>query len=328
MTDSIERMRPEVRSAGDAPEGGVSSGKAASTDSAEPVESVESLPVAVEAVERANALGEEGARARHDELVPIIRRANELYYVADAPELSDAEYDQLMRELVAIETAFPVLVTPDSPTQRVGAAPGGQFGEVVHRRPMLSLGNVFDEAELRGVRRAGPARPRDAAGPGRGSGTAVRRRAQDRRPGHLTPLRARPLRPGRDPRRRNHRRGRDRQPADRYGAPGPDPRALQRRGPRRDLHAQGRVRPDQRRARRGGLAHVRQSTEQRRGVAAPAGRPDHGRSSPLELDLPAPRGRARRPAGSRRAIRRLSPASRPWASRSTRTAPRARTSRA
>ena len=107
------------------------------------------LPVAVGAVEAAAALGLEAASARRDELVPIIRRANELYYVADAPELSDAEYDGLMRELVAIETAFPDLVTPDSPTQRVGAAPAGAFGEVRHRRPMLSLGNVFDEAELR-----------------------------------------------------------------------------------------------------------------------------------------------------------------------------------
>jgi DNA ligase (NAD+) len=107
------------------------------------------LPVAAEAVEAALRLGEERARARRDELVPIIRRANELYYVSDAPELSDAEYDLLMRELVVIEAAFPPLVTPDSPTQRVGAAPVGTFGKVVHQRPMLSLGNVFAEEELR-----------------------------------------------------------------------------------------------------------------------------------------------------------------------------------
>jgi len=107
------------------------------------------LPVAAEAVEAALRLGEERARARRDELVPIIRRANELYYVSDAPELSDAEYDLLMRELVALEAAFPPLVTPDSPTQRVGAAPVGAFGKVVHQRPMLSLGNVFSEDELR-----------------------------------------------------------------------------------------------------------------------------------------------------------------------------------
>jgi DNA ligase (NAD+) len=115
----------------------------------ESIEPAVGLPVASEAVEAAGGLGEEGARLRRDDLLPIIRRANELYYVADAPELSDAEYDGLMRELVAIEAAFPALVTPDSPTQRVGAAPTGTFGEVVHRRPMLSLGNVFDEDELR-----------------------------------------------------------------------------------------------------------------------------------------------------------------------------------
>ena len=115
----------------------------------ESIEPAVGLPVAAKAVEDARALGEEGASRRRDDLVQIIRRANELYYVADAPELSDAEYDRLMRELVAIETAYPTLVTPDSPTQRVGAASTGAFGEVVHQRPMLSLGNVFDEDELR-----------------------------------------------------------------------------------------------------------------------------------------------------------------------------------
>jgi len=107
------------------------------------------LPIAAEAVEAVRARGEEAAARRHAELAPIIRQANEMYYVADAPELSDSEYDGLMRELTAIETAFPALVTPDSPTQHVGAPPAGAFGEVVHRRPMLSLGNVFDEDGLR-----------------------------------------------------------------------------------------------------------------------------------------------------------------------------------
>jgi DNA ligase (NAD+) len=107
------------------------------------------LPVADAAVESARALGPDGARRRRDELVPIIRRANEAYYQSDAPEMSDAEYDALMRELVALESAYPDLVTPDSPTQGVGAAPVGTFGEVRHLRPMLSLGNVFDEDELR-----------------------------------------------------------------------------------------------------------------------------------------------------------------------------------
>src|SRR5207244_3099885 len=67
----------------------------------------------------------------------------------DAPEISDADYDQLFRKLVALESAFPALVTPDSPTQRVGGAPSGTFTEVRHARPMLSLGNAFSEEELR-----------------------------------------------------------------------------------------------------------------------------------------------------------------------------------
>ncbi|MFZ5854301.1 MAG: NAD-dependent DNA ligase LigA [Chloroflexota bacterium] len=97
----------------------------------------------------AAALGPERARARHGELVAIIERANRLYYVEDNPELTDAEYDALFRELLALEAAFPELVTPDSPTQRVGGAPSGAFAEVRHRRPMLSLANAFGEDELR-----------------------------------------------------------------------------------------------------------------------------------------------------------------------------------
>jgi hypothetical protein len=173
-----------------------------------------------------------------------------------------------MRELVAIETAFPALVTPDSPTQRVGRRPTGAFGEVVHGRPMLSLGNVFDEAELRAFDSACGAGW--AAGrPGAGAGAALRRRAQDRRPGHLAALRARPLRPGRDPRRRHHRRGRHGQPADDLRPAGAAARTGNGRGPRRGLHAQGRVRAHQRRARGGGPAHLRQSTQQRRRLAPP-----------------------------------------------------------
>jgi DNA ligase (NAD+) len=100
-------------------------------------------------VQKARDLGEDAARARRDELVPTIRHANEMYHLYDAPEIPDAEYDRLMRELLAIEAAWPALATPDSPTQRVGAVVNPQFGEVVHRRQMLSLGNVFDEDELR-----------------------------------------------------------------------------------------------------------------------------------------------------------------------------------
>ena len=89
------------------------------------------------------------AAARHAELRAAIERADRLYHVEDAPELSDAEYDALMRELVALEEAHPQLRTPDSPTQRVGGRPAARFGEVPHSRPMLSLANAFDQDELR-----------------------------------------------------------------------------------------------------------------------------------------------------------------------------------
>jgi DNA ligase (NAD+) len=107
------------------------------------------LPVAPELVEEASALDEAAATARHADLSEQIDRANRAYYQSDAPEITDAEYDQLMRELVALETAFPALITPESPTQRVGATPGGQFAEVRHARPMLSLANAFSHDELR-----------------------------------------------------------------------------------------------------------------------------------------------------------------------------------
>jgi DNA ligase (NAD+) len=101
-------------------------------------------------VDGARAAGPRAGAARHAELVTAIDRANRLYYVDDAPELTDAEYDALFRELVALEAAFPALATPASPTQRVGGAPtGGAFSEVRHERPMLSLSNAFGEDELR-----------------------------------------------------------------------------------------------------------------------------------------------------------------------------------
>ena len=70
------------------------------------------------------------------------------YYVLDDPVVPDAEYDRLMRKLQALEAEHPELVTPDSPTQRVGITPIGEFGEVRHHVPMLSLDNVFNESEL------------------------------------------------------------------------------------------------------------------------------------------------------------------------------------
>lgn len=78
-----------------------------------------------------------------------IERGSYDYYTLDSPTISDAEWDAAMRELRALEAAHPELVTPDSPTQRVGAAPAPAFGTVKHPLPMLSLGNVFNEGELR-----------------------------------------------------------------------------------------------------------------------------------------------------------------------------------
>jgi len=74
---------------------------------------------------------------------------NYCYYVLDSPVISDAEYDRLMRELIELEEKYPHLITPDSPTQRVGAAPLEKFGTVRHALPMLSLENAFDKAEAR-----------------------------------------------------------------------------------------------------------------------------------------------------------------------------------
>src|SRR6267154_6501138 len=84
-----------------------------------------------------------------DRLRQQLRRHEYLYYVMDAPEISDAEYDRLMNELKALEKANPQLITPDSPTQRVGGKPREGFQKVPHSRPMLSLDNAYHETELR-----------------------------------------------------------------------------------------------------------------------------------------------------------------------------------
>ena len=85
---------------------------------------------------------------RIDDLRAQIRRHDFLYHVKDSPEISDAEFDGLMRELRLLEEQQPDPVTPDSPTQRVGGAPAEGFQEVTHHRPMLSLGNAFDDEEF------------------------------------------------------------------------------------------------------------------------------------------------------------------------------------
>ncbi|HEX6063311.1 MAG TPA: hypothetical protein VFZ04_03775, partial [Longimicrobiales bacterium] len=89
-------------------------------------------------------LAERAAELRH-----ILETANYEYYVLDAPRMSDAEFDGLLRELKEIERAHPELQSPDSPTLRVGAEPSTQFRKVQHLAPMLSLDNAFNDQELR-----------------------------------------------------------------------------------------------------------------------------------------------------------------------------------
>ena len=112
-----------------------------------------SLPVDPALVAAAAARAADDAAMRHAAIAAEVRSANRAYYVDDNPTLSDAEYDALFRELVALETAFPDLATADSPTRRVGTGgaldEGSPFAEVRHERPMLSLANAFGEAELR-----------------------------------------------------------------------------------------------------------------------------------------------------------------------------------
>jgi len=88
-------------------------------------------------------------RRRAAELRTAIEKANYQYHVLDAPTIGDEQYDALMRELIELEAKHPELVTPDSPTQRVGAPPSERFRPVRHVAPMLSLGNAFNEEEIR-----------------------------------------------------------------------------------------------------------------------------------------------------------------------------------
>jgi DNA ligase (NAD+) len=87
-------------------------------------------------------------RQRIEELRKTINHHNHRYYVLDSPEISDAEYDELMKDLKQLEAEHPELVTPDSPTQRIGAPPVEAFGVVEHRDPLLSLANAFSYEEL------------------------------------------------------------------------------------------------------------------------------------------------------------------------------------
>lgn len=93
-------------------------------------------------------LSKEAASKQVDELAAKIAQYDYEYYVLDAPTVSDNEYDGIYRQLVSLETQFPELITPDSPTQRVSGSPLGTFDAVTHRQAMLSLNNAFGDDEL------------------------------------------------------------------------------------------------------------------------------------------------------------------------------------
>src|SRR6185369_13908390 len=116
----------------------------------------EGTPVAKSAAKPAASPADRAKQLREE-----IDRHNHLYYVENRPEISDREFDQLLQELMDLEKKHPELVTPDSPTQRVGGQPIPGFKQITHKVPMLSIENSYDEADLRkfdaDVRKALPA---------------------------------------------------------------------------------------------------------------------------------------------------------------------------
>lgn len=90
----------------------------------------------------------EKIRQQIEDLRDKIRYHDYRYYVLDQPEITDSEYDQLVRQLIELEEQYPEFYSPDSPTQRVGGVPVQAFGTVVHSHPMLSLANAFSKEEL------------------------------------------------------------------------------------------------------------------------------------------------------------------------------------
>ncbi len=116
-------------------------------------EAKDRAPMATKSKEKtskpASTLTADEAVAEHKRLAAEIEKNDKLYYQEDAPKISDAAYDALRARLLEIEDEFPELATAESPTQTVGVAPSEKFAKAVHKVPMLSLGNVFDDEETR-----------------------------------------------------------------------------------------------------------------------------------------------------------------------------------
>ena len=217
--------------------------------------------------------------ARIEELSRELDRHNHLYYVEASPEISDQRYDKLLKELEALEAANPSLARPDSPSQRVGGAPVAGLKTVVHKVPMLSIGNAYNVGELRDF----DTKVKKELGAGQGP---LRRRAEDRRRERRPHLPRRRAGDGGDARRRRARRRRDAHDQDgRRAAAAARVRARASGGARRGVHHQGRLRRPQRRpegARREGGGQPPQPRRRHGAHARPQGG-GHAQAARLRL---------------------------------------------
>ena len=227
--------------------------------------------------------------ARVEELRATLNEANHRYHVLDAPTISDREYDLLFKELNELEAAHPELVTEDSPTQRVGAPVEGGFPSVRHDVPMLSLGNVFGDDDLREFDQ------RVRRGLGRGpDDPPVAYVCELKIDGLAISLRYDGRRFVRGATRGDGTSGEDvtpnlqdgpRHPADPEGGPA----GGGARGARRGVHAPGRLCRAQRAAREGGEAALRQCPQHDGRHGPPEGSEGHGLAPAEPVDLPARR---------------------------------------
>ena len=223
----------------------------------------------------------------------MLEHHNHRYYVLDDPEVSDSEYDALLNELRDLEAEHPELLTPDSPTQRVGARAARQ---VRGGAPPPADAVAGERPQRGGAEGVGGAQRALPPAPGRRAGRdPLRDRAEGGRPGDLARLRGRRVRAGSHARQRRGGGAGDREPAHDRRHPAPDRgRAAAARGARRGVPAARRLRPAERAARRGGRAHLRKPAQLGRRLDPPA-RPEAHRLAPaVDVGL-----RHRRPRGGR-----------------------------